>query len=142
MPRQSFCFQIVYVRADAWVFTNLFGGKKESMFYSAFYIHKMQHVMIHWKFISVQLRYLFLLRTMPLGVLCEKLKRTEEGVQKLQNWHLTFSIHYLFIICVQVFIAMLSWSDADGTLLVNPHLPSGPVHPYQLDQSISNFRSV
>ena len=24
----------------------------------------------------------------------------------------------------------------------NPHLPSGPVHPYQLDESISNFRGV
>ena len=29
----------MYVRADAWVFTNLIGGKKESMFYSAFYIY-------------------------------------------------------------------------------------------------------
>ena len=25
---------------------------------------------------------------------------------------------------------------------LNPHLPSGPVHPYQLDESISNFRGV
>ena len=25
---------------------------------------------------------------------------------------------------------------------LNPHLPSGPVHPYQLDKSISNFRGV
>ena len=24
----------------------------------------------------------------------------------------------------------------------NPHLPSEPVHPYQLDESISNFRGV
>ena len=24
----------------------------------------------------------------------------------------------------------------------NPHLPSGPVHPYQLDKSISNFRGA
>ena len=23
---------------------------------------------------------------------------------------------------------------------INPHLPSGPVHPYQLEESISNFR--
>ena len=22
---------------------------------------------------------------------------------------------------------------------INPHFPSGPVHPYQLDESISNF---
>ena len=26
--------------------------------------------------------------------------------------------------------------------LINPHLPSGPIHPYQLDESISNFRGV
>ena len=26
--------------------------------------------------------------------------------------------------------------------LINPQLPSGPVHPYQLDKSISNFRAV
>ena len=26
--------------------------------------------------------------------------------------------------------------------VLNPHLPSGPVHPYQLDESISNFRGV
>ena len=25
---------------------------------------------------------------------------------------------------------------------INPHLPSGPVHPYQLEESISNFRGV
>ena len=25
---------------------------------------------------------------------------------------------------------------------INPHLPSRPVHPYQLDESISNFRGV
>ena len=24
--------------------------------------------------------------------------------------------------------------------LLNPHLPSGPVHPYQLEASISNFK--
>ena len=27
-------------------------------------------------------------------------------------------------------------------VFLNPHLPSGPVHPYQLDESISNFRGV
>ena len=27
-------------------------------------------------------------------------------------------------------------------ILLNPHLPSGPVHPYQLDKSISCFRDV
>ena len=26
--------------------------------------------------------------------------------------------------------------------VVNPHLPSGPVHAYQLDESISSFRGV
>ena len=26
--------------------------------------------------------------------------------------------------------------------VINPHLPSGPIHPYQLDESISNFRGV
>ena len=25
---------------------------------------------------------------------------------------------------------------------INPHLPSGSVHPHQLDESISNFRGV
>ena len=25
---------------------------------------------------------------------------------------------------------------------INPYLPSGPVHPYRLDESISNFRDV
>ena len=25
---------------------------------------------------------------------------------------------------------------------INPQLPSGPVHPYQLEESISNFRGV
>ena len=25
---------------------------------------------------------------------------------------------------------------------INPHLPNGPIHPYQLDESISNFRGV
>ena len=32
--------------------------------------------------------------------------------------------------------ALRSWIE------VNPHLPIGPVHTYQLDQSISNFRGV
>ena len=27
-------------------------------------------------------------------------------------------------------------------ICINPHLPSGPVHPYQLDESISKFRGV
>ena len=27
-------------------------------------------------------------------------------------------------------------------MIVNPHLPSGLFHPYQLDESISNFRGV
>ena len=27
-------------------------------------------------------------------------------------------------------------------LWFNPHLPSGPIHPYQLEESISNFRAV
>ena len=27
-------------------------------------------------------------------------------------------------------------------ILINPHLPSGPAHPYQLDGFISNFRGV
>ena len=27
-------------------------------------------------------------------------------------------------------------------MLINPHLPSIPVHPYQLDKFISNFRVV
>ena len=27
-------------------------------------------------------------------------------------------------------------------IMFNPHLPSGPVHPYQLDESISIFRSA
>ena len=27
-------------------------------------------------------------------------------------------------------------------LCINPHLPSGPVHPYQLEESISNFMGV
>ena len=27
-------------------------------------------------------------------------------------------------------------------IIINPHLLSGPVHPYQLDKSISNFRGV
>ena len=27
-------------------------------------------------------------------------------------------------------------------ILFNPHLPSEPIHPYQLDESISNFRGV
>ena len=35
---------------------------------------------------SLGAAHLFLLRTMPLGVLCEKLKRTEEGVQKIANF--------------------------------------------------------
>ena len=26
--------------------------------------------------------------------------------------------------------------------LLNLHLPSGPIHPYQLDKSISNFKDV
>ena len=26
--------------------------------------------------------------------------------------------------------------------VINPYKPSGPVHPYQLDESISNFRCV
>ena len=29
-----------------------------------------------------------------------------------------------------------------GQCCINPYLPSGDVHPYQLDKSISNFRSV
>ena len=29
-----------------------------------------------------------------------------------------------------------------ASLVMNPHLPSGPVHPYQLDESIPNFRGV
>ena len=28
------------------------------------------------------------------------------------------------------------------TMNINPHLPSGPVHLYQLDESISKFRGV
>ena len=34
---------------------------------------------------------------------------------------------------------MAGWLEA---LHFNPHLPSVPVHPYQLDESISNFRGV
>ena len=30
----------------------------------------------------------------------------------------------------------------DNNGLYNPHLPSGLVHPYQLDEFISNFRGV
>ena len=29
-----------------------------------------------------------------------------------------------------------------GASEFNPHLPSGPVHPYQLEEFISNFRGV
>ena len=29
-----------------------------------------------------------------------------------------------------------------SNMTINPHLPSGPVHPYQLDESVSNFMGV
>ena len=33
-----------------------------------------------------------------------------------------------------IFFSFLCW------ILINPHLPSGPICPYHLDESISNFR--
>ena len=33
-------------------------------------------------------------------------------------------------------------SNYNEGYIINPHLPSGPVHPYQLDESIFNFRGA
>ena len=33
-------------------------------------------------------------------------------------------------------------ADQPAEIVFNPHLPSGSIHPYQLDESISNFRGV
>ena len=38
------------------------------------------------------------------------------------------------------FTPLSFWPENQNFL--NPHLPSGSVHPYQLDESISNFRGV
>ena len=34
---------------------------------------------------------------------------------------------------------MLELAFLENSEKFNPHLPSGPVHPYQLDESVSNF---
>ena len=44
--------------------------------------------------------------------------------------------------CVKI-LGLFSIKQSESSkVLINPHLPSGPVHPYQLDESISNFRDV
>ena len=46
------------------------------------------------------------------------------------------ALFWVCTVCLCPFYGMLrhKW--------VNPHLPSGPIHPYQLDESISSFRDV
>ena len=49
-----------------------------------------------------------------------------------------FDVHHTILLdkLIQTNIHDTSW------WVINPHLPSGPVHPYQMDESISNFRGV
>ena len=54
------------------------------------------------------------------------------------------TMHEEFVFCVCVCCIMSNTpsvpTSGSATVVINPHLPSGPVHPYQLDKSISNFR--
>ena len=36
----------------------------------------------------------------------------------------------------------MTWPNLQSRLSINPHLPDGPFHPYQLDNTNSNFRDV
>ena len=49
-------------------------------------------------------------------------------------------VYTVFSIVFGVFVMLVSATKPSDKL--NPHMPSGPVHPYQFDESISNFRGV
>ena len=44
------------------------------------------------------------------------------------------TVWFLLLVDLQFFFSFLCW------ILINPHLPSGPICPYHLDESISNFK--
>ena len=49
-------------------------------------------------------------------------------------------VYTVLSIVFGIFVMLVSATKASDKL--NSHLPSGPINPYQLDESISNLRSV
>ena len=80
--------------------------------------------------------------------------KTTSNVQKFKTRLTEFPWRWIMLICfiaivvailvVPIVVTVHSNGDREGIrfLYFNPHLPSGPIHPYQLDESISNFRGA
>ena len=64
--------------------------------------------------------------------------KTHSYVATLDSQKAFDVVHHTILLdkLIQTNIHDASW------LVIDPHLPIGPVHPYQMDESISNFRGV